>query len=251
MLTFLLILQTLIAGWWVYLQLLPSHITSYNYLFNGVYGLMFFFGGFVGIRYSVQLGWVQSTVGRALTLVSSALISYGVGQFIWMWYNLILRQEVPYPSYADLFFVLTTPLFGVGFWYMLKMYRTFVTKRYMIEFYIAAIVSTVVITFLIGPPDVSGNLTVLSRALNVYYPLGDSILIALAFIAFRTSGGKMDRNLLMFIIGILLLASGDTLFTFRNNNSLYWNGDITDLLFSFGGFFMSLGVVKTIRSFVK
>lgn len=134
---------------------------------------------------------------------------------------------------------------------MLKMYRTFITQRILGELLIALILSTGVITLLIGPPDVSYTLDLTTRLLNGYYPLGDALLMALAFIVLRTGGGKMDRSILIIAGGMLLLAAADTLFTYRNNTEIYWNGDVSDLLFAYSGFFLSIGIVKTVKSFIK
>lgn len=251
MLTLLIVLQSTVIVWWVYLQMVPSHTEIGNYLFNGMYGLLFLTGGLYGLWASTRLGGLRSTVGRTVLLISTALLSYSTGQFLWMSFNIFLRDEVPYPSAADFFFASAMPLFGLGFWLILKMYRTFITQRLLVELLIALVVSGGSIILLIGPPDISYNLSLTTRILNVYYPLGDALLMALSFIAFRTSGGKIDRSILAYAGGMLLLAAGDTLFTYRNNLEVYWNGDISDLLFACSGFLMSIGIVKTIRSFAK
>jgi hypothetical protein len=251
MLKVLIFLQAIVTGWWVYLQFSGDHTLNANYLFNGVYGVIFLYGGVIGSVYAVRLGGLRSTVGRALSLISLALIAYGIGQFIWMYYNLVLHKEVPYPSYADLFFGLTIPVFSLGFWHILKMYRTFLSGKILAQLMIVLFISAGTISVLIGPPDLSGKLDLMSRFLNLYYPLGDALLVSLAFITFRTGGGKIDRSIILYVIGMLLLATADNLFTWRHNNEIYWNGDFSDLLFAFSGFLLSYGVVKTVRSFVK
>lgn len=251
MLTLLVVLQIIVTAWWLFLQRAPNEPGTWHFLFNGGYGLVFLVGGLGGLYQSFRLGGLRSTVGRAITFVSLGLTSYAIGQFIWMVYNLILTQEVPYPSVSDLFFIVATPLFGIGFWHLLRMYRTFITKRLALELIIAFSLSSGVIILLIGPPDVSYDVNVAARFLNVFYPFADALLVSLAFVTFRTGGGTVDKSMVMFAVGMLLLSAADTLFTYRNNQEVYWNGDVSDLLFAFSGFFISYGVIRTVKSFIK
>lgn len=251
MLRLLVILQILVTVWWVYLQQSPGVSDIQHFLFNGMYGLIFLTGGVGGLFHGIRLGGFRSTVGRAITFISLGLSSYGIGQFIWMSYNLIFRQPVPYPSYADLFFITATPLFGIGFWHILRMYRTFITHRLAGELAIAFVIASAAIMFILGLPDVSSELGFGAKFLNVFYPFGDALLVSLAFVTFRTGGGTVDKSIIMYAVGMLLLAAADTVFTYRNNVGIYWNGDISDFLFALSGFFISLGIIKTVRSFLK
>jgi diguanylate cyclase len=247
MLIILILLQAIVAVWWGYLQLTPDKTTLANYLFNGVYGATFLYGGLLGLFNGLKLGGFRSTVGRSITIISVGLILYALGQYSWLVYNLVLDSEVPYPSIADIFFVLSMPLFAIGFWLILRMYRTFLSAKMVVQLIIGVVIWSALTALVVGTPDLSGDLV--SRFLNSYYPFGDAVLASLAFITFRTGGGKIDRSILMFVAGMLLLAAGDIVFTFRNNNETYWNGDISDILFAASGFFICLGVIRTIKSF--
>lgn len=101
MLILLIVLQSVVTAWWLYLQMLPDHTWIGNYLFNGLYGLVFMAGGMYGLLASVRLGGLRSTVGRTVLLISSALVSYSIGQFMRMALNIVLKDEIPYPSVAD------------------------------------------------------------------------------------------------------------------------------------------------------
>ncbi|MBI1862949.1 hypothetical protein HYS00_02415 [Candidatus Microgenomates bacterium] len=251
MLLILFVLQFLTTVWWIVLQTFPSHSTIWNFVYNGVYGLVFLYGGIVGSAFGTKLGGWKSSIGRATILISSGLLFYGIGQFVWMYYNMYLHNNVPYPSLADLFFILLSPLVGLGFWYILSMYRTFISRRLIIELFITLIVIGSINIIFVTRPDLSNEVGLWGKVLNIYYPLSDSLLASLAFITFRTGGGKFEKSILLFSAGMLLMSTADTLFTFRNNTGAYWNGDITDLLFALGGFTLSWGIIRTLESFVK
>lgn len=250
MLLILFSLQAVSVLWWIYLQTLPIHTTIWNFLYNGVYGLVFLLGGLTGLFYGMKLGGLKSSVGRATTFIAAGLTFYGIGQFMWVYYNLHTNNNIPYPSPADFLFTASMVLYGIGFWYLLRMYRALLTRRLALELAGALIITWGIILLFIGPPDFNET-NMIARTLNFVYPFGDAVLVSLAFVTFRTGGGKVDKSILAFVGGMILLATADTLFTYRNNMGIYWNGDITDLLFSLSGFMLSWGVIRTINSFVK
>lgn len=241
-------LQIIALFWWVNLQLIPSHTTSWNFWFNGFYGAVFLTGGFIGLFSITQVGGTRSSIGNALLYTSGGIVMYGIGQFVWLGYNLI-GTDVPYPSIADFFFVSFVPLVAVGFWHIFKIFKTEMKRRIIMEFVLTLlVVATIVLTF-INQPDLNRELSLGSRLLNMYYPLADSFMIAIAIFTFRLSSDKFNKTILFFIAGLLSHAIADFLFTYNTTQGLYWNGDFSDLLFSIGGFFMGMGVITLVDSF--
>src|SRR3989344_4122984 len=51
----------------------------------------------------------KSSIGKALVLISLGLLSWGVASIGWLYYNVVLRVDVPYPSFSDIFFLLLIP----------------------------------------------------------------------------------------------------------------------------------------------
>src|SRR5436190_17391061 len=55
----------------------------------------------------------RSSTGRQRTswfLLAAAALSWGIGQMIWTWYEVVLDQEVPYPGPADVGYLGAVPL---------------------------------------------------------------------------------------------------------------------------------------------
>ena len=84
-----------------------------------------------------------------------------------------------------------------------------------------------------------------AKFLNIVYPAADSLLTALAITILRTEKGIADHpNILFFVFSFIVLAAADTVFSFRSSAGIYWNGDISDLLFAVSGFLTSWGILS-------
>ena len=118
--------------WNVALFLNPDKNTLSNYWFNGGYGIMFLIAGVTGIVYAKQIG-LGSIIGKALTFIGGGLVSYALAQFIWLSYNLFSSIEVPYPSIADVFFLIFYVLVFLGFLSLLNIFKQSITKERVIQ----------------------------------------------------------------------------------------------------------------------
>src|SRR3989344_1029527 len=117
---FLITYYSVIVLWWLSLYITQSVNNLSNYLFAFCFGLIPIFGGVFGVVNSNKWGSVKSFLGKGLLFLSLGLITWGIGQVIFSFYNLFLNVEVPYPSVADASFILSWPLWGIGMFYLSK-----------------------------------------------------------------------------------------------------------------------------------
>ncbi len=238
----LLICLVFCLGWALVLELMPEKDTVWNHLYNLVFASVFLPGGILGVYSGMKFG-LKSIGGKALFFLGWGLISWSVGLVIWVGYNLILRVDVPYPSWSDLFFsVLFYPFVGVGYFYTVRLFTAQIPKRYLIDSIIIVSLSTVAVFGFFSQPDLSADLPVLEKILNVVYPAGDVLLVSIASLALRIYKGKIPMSLLVLIVGLLLKTVADFMFSYLAAANLYWNGDISDVTFTFAGFCMSWGI---------
>ena len=93
--------------WDVLLHLNPDHQTIWNYLINTSYGLMFLYAGVYGVLKGSTLD-SASPIRKMMFWLGVAFVSWGVGLFTWTYYNLFMNIEIPYPSLADVAFILSS-----------------------------------------------------------------------------------------------------------------------------------------------
>ncbi len=248
---FLLIAFTLLfvlcLGWDAYLYTLPNHTTSWNFLYNILYGGVFFVGGGIALQYAVRFG-LKTNLGKMLLFLGLGMLSFWGGNIIWVYYTFVLKDAVPFPSLADASYTLLYPLMAIGTVYLLRIYQTLVTKSVIRDSVIIVIVSFAVIFGFFARPDLSSDLPLIQKIINVYYPFGDVVITSIALIALRIGGGKIHFSLYIFSFGLALQTAADLLFTYRNAVGTYWNGDISDLLYTCGAYFISVGLFEIINS---
>ncbi|MFB6549783.1 putative bifunctional diguanylate cyclase/phosphodiesterase [Streptomyces sp. NPDC056405] len=164
-----------------------------------------------------------------LFALSSAMAS--LGNLIWGWYEVVLRQPVPSPSYADLFFLCFAPPAIVG---LLVLAKRPVTKAGWICLGLDAwLIGGSLLTLawslaLAQAAKAGGGSSVAHSALSVAYPLLDIALVSMVLaLHFRRS--PVCRSAVNTAIGALALTVVcDALFTsplMRNN---YRSGQLLD-----------------------
>jgi hypothetical protein len=229
----------IIVAWDIVLYLREDKATDLNYLFNVGYAVFFLAGAAASFLFARRHRW-QTNLGKAFVIIGAGLLGWGLGNFVWAYYNVVLKVEVPYPSLADGVYILFYPLLAIGAWYIVKMYSPFLTTVLVIESLVIILVATAV-TFSIYSPDLEG-LSGVQQFFSLAYPIGDVIILSTALIALRIGGGHVRRGFLIFIVGVLLQTIGDYLFTYRTNKEIYWNGDIADSFYAVAAFVMAVGV---------
>lgn len=237
--------------WNISLYFLPSHTTNANYLYNVGYALLYFIGAFAGIRTSLNIS-TKSTLGKTLLFLALGNASYGMGLVIWAYYNMIAHVEVPFPSLADFFFLLCfIPAMAMGLIYLLRIYGTTLIKQYARwGIGLFALCGFIIFRYIMKP-DLSADLPLLTRAFNIAYPLGDTMLLTGAILALLAGGGKLAKGVLILVIGFLFQVSADFLFAYRTTAETYWNGDVADLLYTFSGATLSLAIITIAAHFTQ
>ncbi len=238
------------AGWNVWLYTLPHHATAWNFLYNFVYGMSYFIGGIIAVFYATAFG-IKSNLGKMLLFLGLGLISFWAGNIIWVYYTFFLLTEIPYPSFADLFYSMYYPFMAIGAFYMMKIYQNLISRNVIRDSAIIAIVSLVGIYSFFARPDISSDLSLIEKIINIYYPFGDVLTITIALVAIRIGSGKIHPSLYIFAFGMMLQGTADLLFLYRTSIGVYWNGDIADTFFACSAFFTSIGLFEIINSLLQ
>lgn len=243
------VLFALMFAWGIWLQFKPSHTAFANYAFNVGYAALYAFGGIIGI---VGAFYVTTSIsmGKAFFFLGLAQLSYAIGLCIWAYYNLVVHVSVPYPSLADAFFALFYVMLAVGCWNFLSMVAAHVHVQHLFEVMAIFFVSALVIVGFLNTPDTSPGLSVLTKIFNIWYPLGDSLLISLSYLVFRAGRDRFQSGIFILILGLLVQVFADLIFSYRTSLTAYWNGDVSDILFAVSGFVLSLSIITIFFDFI-
>lgn len=188
----------------------------------------------------------QRGIGQtAWTLIGMGVLFWGVGELIWMYYSLVVGTEVPYPGWADVFYVGAYPVLFVGVMMLPHMHgRRWERVRLSLDAVAGAVaVAAVTWTFWLKDavyfdPDAGW----LENSINLAYPTGDLILlVALMILATRRSQLQFDGRILLVGSGMLITAVADMLYVSHVAAGTYYDGSRLDALWlaSYGLFAMA------------
>ncbi|MBI5614336.1 hypothetical protein HY947_05400 [Candidatus Gottesmanbacteria bacterium] len=245
----LVILYGFYLIWGIILQFLPLKSTTLNLAYNS-YAVLYFYGALCCIRNSNTVS-IKSSIGKSLLFFGLGVGSYGIGLLFWLYYNFIARIEIPFPSFADIFFVLFIPLIAVGVFYILSLFTKLITRTFVLQSLAIIALSAIAVLGLLNKPTITGDASFLAVFFNIAYPIGDTILVSSALIALRVGGGKMHEILKLLIIGLLFQAVADFFFTYRSSHTIYWNGDISDIMYATSGFILSATLLRMRKHFFE
>lgn len=246
----ILILYGIIVLWWLRINTQGIRETDENYLFGGIYALIALIGGINGLIVSKFWGGHKSFVGRGIIFLSLGLIGEWFGQTAWTYYNVIVKINVPYPSWADLGYLSIIPLYSLGMLSLAKATGSQFSLKKIKGKLILIIIPVIMgcLSYYLFLKNFNPDLSQPVRTfLDLAYPLGEVIPISIALITFGLSnsilGGKMRGRILCIIFAFIAQYITDYTFLYRAAQNSYYNGGPVDLMYATSFTIMSLGLI--------
>lgn len=233
---------------WVYLQTLPIKTAQINFFFNIGVGFVYLITGLIALNYTSKD--VKKSMKTFLSIFGVGLISWAVASFIWGYYNIIVHMDIPYPSFADYFFILYSLLMGASFWFYFDIFKTKITKESLRDSLLIVSAIYFLIFFVLYKPSYEISMSFIEVVFNYLYPLLDATILSLAVIALRVEEYKNTTSTLTLVIAVLSQVIGDIIFSFRASSNSYWNGDISDLFFLISAIFYFISILRIHKDFI-
>lgn len=234
----------LIVTWWFVLYVQGIKFSPINYWYQFAFGLIPLLGGFAGLVRANEWGLFKSKVGIALTSISLGLITWGIGQMFWsIYYNIILNVEIPYPSLADVGYIMSWPFWAIGIVHLSRATGAHSSLKNItgkLLLFIVPIALILVSYYLLIIVARAGTLTDFSEGylkifFDLSYPIGDVVILTLATLIFGLSinylGGKYRISILTLLLGFVVNYIVDFAFSYTTTAETYYNGHWVDLLF--------------------
>src|ERR671912_834746 len=182
----------------------------------------------------------------APVLLGIGILCYVLGQMYFTFYDLVLKQIPPFPSIADVAYLLEYPFLPLGI-LLLPARPIPVASRARIALdglMIMAAALTFSWYFVLGPVIQQGTGTVLAKVVSAAYPLADIVLIAcLLILALRPGEHALRRAVYVLALALGFYVVMDSIYGYQTLNDLYVTGPILDvgwplayMLIGLGGF---------------
>ncbi len=164
--------------------------------------------------------------------LAAGQLSWFLGDVLWFWYAYALQVE-PYPSPADLLYLLGYPLLATGLIFMVRTRRRGLDLAGLIDSSIVTIscglVSWVVLA---GPVARSSEESLLARVVGVAYPAADILLLAV-LVRLVIGPGSRVRALTLLVASATAALVADSAFALLEATG-GWNSDVTGMLWLSG-----------------
>lgn len=238
--------------WWLTVFFSRQTDTPFNLAFAFAYGLIPIFGGVLGLIKAKNWGLFKSRLGKALFFLSLGLVSWGMGEMVWSFYNFVLHVEVPYPSWADFFFILSWPLWGVGVYNLsFATGARFGLRKAQGKFILFILpLLAIAFSYYLFVIVARGGSLELSKDYKIFfdiaYPVGDVAILTMATLlyglSFKFLGGRYKSAVLILLLGFVANYFADAGFSYATTLGTHYNGNWVDLLFTLAMYLMSFGV---------
>lgn len=250
LLAYLLFLLT----YWILLQFSQQQTSIWNYLFSICFSLVPFIGGIMGLFLSKSWGFLSSAIGRTVLYISSGLFFWGVGSMIFGYYNIFLHISAPYPSLADVSYILSWPLWGIGIINLSHATGVKFSLRKVkgkLFLFIIPIIMIALSYYLLVIIARAGSISDFSGGIKVFfdlaYPIGDVVILSLAVLIYGLSfsylGGRYKSSIVILILGFILNYVADFVFSYTTTVNTFFVGDFGDLIFALAMFSLTFGIL--------
>jgi diguanylate cyclase (GGDEF)-like protein len=188
----------------------------------------------------------RSSEGRARAawmVMAVALGAFAVGEMIWF-YGDVVRQEPPFPSIADGFF-LVFPL-GVGVALLLFRNRTSRESQGRVVLDGLIMAGSLVIVFwalILRRVYETGAATRPEFALLLAYPVGDMVALTIAAVVLVSAQSGQRLTLTLLTLGLTCMALADGGFAYLSATGIYVSGSIVDIGWVAGLLLLTLAAV--------
>jgi len=194
--------------------------------------------------------WKNNTQNKiAILFFAVGSVFWFVAEQTWQILDVVLNQD-PFPSLADVFYLLSYPFFVAFLILYLKPIKKSITKPIIL---FSAIISLVfLIPSLHVLIDYYQEDTTLNISIGLLYPVLSSVLLffSLLGITFFIRGVQTYFWIFIFI-GFLVDTVADTLFLFTVLDDSYYDGQITDLLYLVGYICYITGIIFYFKTRTK
>jgi hypothetical protein len=245
-----------LIGYWVLLHLSHKQTSNYNYVYSLMFSLVPLIGGFVGMLRSKIWGRLKSHLGKAVFFVSLGLFLWGAGSMVWSYYNIVLKDALPYPSLADLGFAPSIVFWAIGVVFLSKASgASFALRKSTLAKIFTAVTPVVILGvsyYLLVHVARQGTVvpegeTALKVILDIAYPFGDFLALTLSLIIFGLSfkyfGGYYRQAIVFILFGLGIMFFGDFIFSYTTTVGTFFNGDWGDLVLTAGLAGMTFGIL--------
>ena len=179
---------------------------------------------------------IRTYLGKVWFLFTLGILSFVFGDMIFSYYDIFLKTESPFPSIADVVYLIGYPLIFIAIFTQIKSLNVKLPKNEIIV--ISAIqifIALLVVMFLMIPmisTEITHEFTIEMLLISLAYVLFDlPLFLGALLLIFKYKGGQFSKVWLLVAIALIVMSFGDWLFAYYTWNGISLAWGIYDLFF--------------------
>jgi hypothetical protein len=213
--------------------------TDFMYIFSNVFypfiaGVAVIASAFALRKYWENLGDKFSRIWLGFTL---GMVFWFLGELGWAIYALLLNVEIPYPSIADVAWLIGYFPLLIALHLYMRTFRSVLSKKmFAAAAVLIGIVSLAIFAFLVSPIlEAGAEEEIITLTIDIAYPALDIALFYFSLLDLLIfAKGKMASAWLLISGAILMNVLGDIFFSYTTLQGTYYNGHFSELFFAWG-----------------
>ena len=163
-------------------------------------------------------------------LIGASAFCWGLGEVVWSYYELLKGQQVPFPSFADLGYLLAVPLAIAGVLFFPLASRASSLIRTVLDgLVIAGSLLIVSWATVLGTVYRAGTGGALSQIISLAYPAGDVVIGTMILILATRAPASTRLPLILLGGGLFANLLADSAFAYLTTTNRYGPGNPVDI----------------------
>ncbi len=241
---------------WVYLQVFVPIDSDTRDIFSSSYGILAGIGGIIGFIIANKWNGFKSYVGKSLIFFSAGLMCQFLGQTTYYVQFLIDHIENSYPSWGEIFFFVSMPLYILGVAYIAKASGSGLswknTGNKLIAIFIPIIMVIGSYYLFVNGSDFTGQ-SLIAIILSFAYPIGQAVFVSMAISAYFLSknvlGGVMKTRVIFILFSLVVQYLADSWFLYKTIQGTFYHADESEYLFALSYSVMTFAFLQFLSVF--
>jgi PAS domain S-box-containing protein len=186
---------------------------------------------------------------RAWFILGLSFLMFLFGNIIWAYLEVVLKVE-PFPSVADVFYLLFYPL---SLWGLISLPSTTHDRRERLTLSLdlgsVLTVAAMFVGYFIIVPTAAVSNDLLSQAIAAAYPIGSLMVIGgILAVLYRRPPRNIQSPLLYLLAGMFFFVVGDIIYGYTSLIGTYSPGHWTDAYWNVAQLFFALAALRTVQN---
>jgi diguanylate cyclase (GGDEF)-like protein/PAS domain S-box-containing protein len=182
----------------------------------------------------------------AWALIGASALSWGLGQSVWSYYELVKGQQVPFPSFADLGYLGAVPFAVAGalFFPSAPSRATSLLRTILDGLLIAGSLFIISWATVLGTVYRAGSDSLAAQLISLAYPAGDVVIGTILLILASRAARANRLPFLLLTGGLIANLLADSAFAYLTTNNTYGTGNPIDVGWMAGYLLIAIAALR-------